>query len=354
MSGVPLIRRAAVAVLLVCGLTTPWVTAAPAAASGASGAAGDRVTAFEPSTLTATSDRDWWVLGTARCDGAKCLAIMRTADAGKSFTALPTPWSPTAGGPVVGELLFANARDGYAFGPGLWSTHDGGHSWRELRIGAGEDVAAADGYVYALVSNSGSSELLRSPVSHDAWRVLHTPAAPTPLSGLGARGRTVLVQGRGRVMVSHDGGAHFSYGGRLPVGAFCGFDQTADSSVMWAYCNRAVAGGEGPVIRSSNSGASWTRLAGGGTIDGPPQTFAAASASVAVLAGYQRLYRTTNGGGAWSPVAGLPAAFSAVDLAFSDATHGVAIGGVGSGRRFRLVLYATDDGGASYRRVKID
>ena len=90
-----------------------------------------------------------------------------------------------------------------------------------------------------------------------------------------------------------------------------------------------------------------------GVPDGPIQGFAAASGELGVIAAYQRMYRTTDGGSHWSPVLGLPTAFSATSIGFSDSTHGWAIGGVGSGRSWRMRLYYTTDAGASYHLVRI-
>ena len=79
--------------------------------------------------------------------------------------------------------------------------------------------------------------------------------------------------------------------------------------------------------------------------------FAAASASTAVL-GANRLERTTDGGAHYTPVSGIEPVTAFQYLGFTDATHGVAIGYVGStpapdGER----VYVTSDGGASYHLV---
>jgi len=110
---------------------------------------------FQPGDFTSASDLDWWLLGTARCGEVKCLRIVRTEDGGRTFVVVPAPPGSTSVQATVGHLRFANERDGYAFGPESWSTHDGGRTWRQVPIGYASDLAAADGYAYALVSDRG-------------------------------------------------------------------------------------------------------------------------------------------------------------------------------------------------------
>jgi len=331
---------AVAAVLVVCGLSAER-------AAGGSPQAG-----FQPGDFTATSATDWWVLGTVRCGRTQCLAIRRTINGGRSFTAVPPPPSSTAQQANMGRLRFADMRDGYAFGPQLWSTHDGGRTWRQARIGFTDDLATADGYVYALVSDLGPTVLMRSPVASDRWRTLHVFGTTAP-GGLSVEGRTVFVQRQGNVLISIDGGAHFRRGGRLPTGTNCQFDAAGSSGVVWALCFRAAADPGGELVRSADDGVTWTPVPLTGLPVGPVQALAAASPTVVVIAGYQRLYRTTDGGASWSPAAGLPDRFYATYLGFSDDSDGVAIGGVGSGRSFRTQLYSTFDAGASYQRVAL-
>ena len=52
---------AAVAVVALCGLLAGSVTASPVP------------TGFRPGDFTATSELDWWVLGTTYCGRAQCL-----------------------------------------------------------------------------------------------------------------------------------------------------------------------------------------------------------------------------------------------------------------------------------------
>lgn len=328
------------AIVVVRGLLAGRATAGPVPSG------------FQPGDFTATGDLDWWVLGTTHCGRAQCLALARTTDGGRTFTAVPTPPSSTAEQATVGQLRFANARDGYAFGPELWSTHDGGRTWRQVPIGYASELAAADGYAYAVVSGRGPSELMRSPVGRDRWKVLPTRGVLIP-SSLEVHGKTVIVETQRRALISDDWGAHFRLGGRLPVGMGCKFDTAAGTPVLWALCFRAAANPGGDLLRSSNAGGSWSRATTSGTQNQPIEYFAAAAADTWVIAGYQGLYRTTNGGTTWSQASGLPTGFSAFYLGFTDPTHGVAIGGYGSGRHWRIRLYGTSDGGASYHLIPI-
>ena len=63
------------------------------------------------------------------------------------------------------------------------------------------------------------------------------------------------------------------------------------------------------------------------------------------------LFRTTDGGASWSRVAAPSAGWTY--LGFTDATHGVALGNFGTGGRQDSRLYYTTDGGASYHYVPI-
>jgi photosystem II stability/assembly factor-like uncharacterized protein len=78
--------------------------------------------------------------------------------------------------------------------------------------------------------------------------------------------------------------------------------------------------------------------------------FAAASATTAVV-GFQRLYRTVDGGTRWAPVG--PAGLTWSYLGFTDPTHGVALGYLGPESPNHARLYYTTDGGASYHELPI-
>jgi hypothetical protein len=295
---------------------------------------------FEPESFTATGELTWWLLGEAPCGAHMCTSIVRTRDGGRTFTRIPAP----AAGNLY-ELRFADAADGYAYGGlQLWSTHDGGHSWTLLRVGGAVDaLAVADGYAYAVVS---TSTLIRSPVGRDRWTAVRGLGRGM-LSGLWVQGSAVIIQAGNRLLVSNDKGAHFTRVRGVVHAGDCGYDAAIDPSVIWALCTTGMAPDD--VLRSADSGKSFSSVAQ--VPDGPIDAFAAASTTAAVASGQGPLFRTTDAGTSWSPVVAPSAAWTY--LGFTDATHGVALGNFGSGRRQQSRLYYTTDGGASYHFVPI-
>ena len=104
-----------------------------------------------------------------------CGAILRTTDGGRNFTALEAPRASLAGrlSPSgYSQIRFADLKDGFAYGPDLYATHDGGTTWHPVDVGGNViDLAISDGEVYATVSPNGSDSgrLMRSPVGQDQW-----------------------------------------------------------------------------------------------------------------------------------------------------------------------------------------
>jgi photosystem II stability/assembly factor-like uncharacterized protein len=103
------------------------------------------------------------------------------------------------------------------------------------------------------------------------------------------------------------------------------------------------------VLLSTNSGNTFTTAAQ--VPDGPIDSFAAASGTVAVASSQGPLFRTGNAGASWARVKAPPANWTY--LGFTDATHGVAIGGFGKGGQQDYRLYYTTDAGVSYHLVTI-
>jgi photosystem II stability/assembly factor-like uncharacterized protein len=296
---------------------------------------------FQPQSFTAISEFTWWLLGTAPCGSHTCTAIVQTTDGGTTFTRIPAPRTPTV------SIRFADASDGYAYGRQLWSTHDDGKTWTRQRLGATiDELAIADGYVYALVLSHDRSNLMRSAVGADQW---------SPVGGLGrgylsslwVQGSTVIIQSANRLMVSNDQGMHFvRVRGVLHAGD-CGYDAVAGPFAIWALCTTGMAPDD--ILLSTNSGNTFTTAAQ--VPNGPINAFAAASSAVAVASGQGWLYRTMNSGGRWIATAAPSADWTY--LGFTDATHGVALGNFGNGRRQDSRLYYTTDAGASYHYVPI-
>jgi len=306
---------------------------------------------FEPSSFTAISDTNWWLIGQAPCSVKPCTSIVRTENGGASFVGLPAPRTSQ-----VSQIRFANPRDGYAFDPELWMTTDGGESWTQLTAPQGvSDLEISGGYAYAVTAvGSGQSILERFPVGSSVGDTL--PGAGHPIGGLWAQGATVIVDSQtnnasgNEMLISQNNGETFQRFAPPPSVA-CIF-QAPDPSVIWAECPTGMLSG---VWLSTDGGANWQATGGDAHASGMPAepnsaAFGAASGTTAVY-GYQQLYRTGNGGKSWSELS-KPAGITGWNyVAFTDPLHGVALGQSGGNSE---QLYYTTNGGLSYHLVSIN
>jgi photosystem II stability/assembly factor-like uncharacterized protein len=334
--------------------TSPATTTAPVPAVGPPG--GPVPADFQATSFTAVSLDAWWMLGTARCltGSGTCGAILRTTDGGSVFAGIP---SPPVNASDVSQLRFASPLDGYAFGPELWQTADGGATWANVSIpGPVTELEAADGEAYVLVTgagsaNSTSNELLTAPIGSQQWRQVSTPTplgygAQFALSGpnlyvLGGNGDAVLFY-------STDQGAHFSH--RVdPCTAGLGGSVAAaadGSSTLWAACPTGMMA---EAMLSTDGGVSW-RIATQTEEFPNSLKLAAASSSVALASpsyqtGSGALVRTTNGGSSFTVVLSGSSSSTGSWAGFSDLARAYAL--------LAGSLFESTDGGGTWRSVAL-
>jgi len=321
---------------------------------------------FQPTSFTAVSLDEWWMLGTARCltGSGTCGAIVRTTNGGSSFAGIP---SPPVGASGVTQLRFANARDGYAFDPELWATTNGGTSWvRVATPGTVTELEAADGETYALACSPGSAtcrsmELLRSSVGSLSWQQVSTPTPLAYRSQFAVSGPDLYVlAGNGPPLVllySSDKGAAFNK--RVdPCTAELGGNLTAaadGSPTLWAAC---PTGTEATVELSSNGGTTWREAE---PIEaGFPNSLRLAGASSSVALAWPggqgsmdlpaALVRTTNGGKSYSAV--LSRSWRVSWAGYSDPVRAYALVTETSGTS-SIHLLESNNGGATWSQVVI-
>ncbi len=156
-----------------------------------------------PVSASFVSASTGWLLGIRPCRKRTCstLQMRKTTDGGRRWLAVPAPpapaWStPRSPAGSVSQVAFADAADGWAFGPGLWATHDGGASWH--RVGthglAVTSLAASDGRAVATFSRCGRQSrcdrfaVYAAAITADNWR---------PVRGAAGRGfATVITSGK--------------------------------------------------------------------------------------------------------------------------------------------------------------
>lgn len=316
---------------------------------------------FYPQSFTAISELTWWLLGSQPCPAsgaqAPCAGILRTTDGGRTFAAIQAPTAPlsTSGAGTTGysQLRFADAQNGFAYGPALYSTHDGGTSWDRVDVGGTvTDLAISAGEVYAIVATGDASHLMRSPVGQDHWATV-APAGEVS-GGLWVLGSEVIVQsGNGTgygadLLVSQNGGEGFSRQPAPSPGLPCDF-QARSPQTIWAQC---ATGTESGIWYASDYVAGFANARASGLPPLPNSAVFAAASNATTVAGYQQLYRTSDAGATWTPV-GPSGIAQWTYLGFSDPTHGVAIGYLGQIAPANERLYYTTDGGQSYHLVPL-
>lgn len=350
--------------------TKTSATSTTSTTSASDGPTGTPVPAgFSPQSATFVSTAEGFVLGKAPCNTGTCTTIVRTTDAGKTWLAIPAPdvalSSPSAGGGGVDSIRFADPLDGWVFGSTLWSTHDGGAKWSKVSLPASVSadtvlsLAASAGRVYALFGGSTSpAQLLATTPTSDSWSVVVSNA------GILDEGKIVLQGSSGWLLANGPSGELFlrSEGSSwvkttAPCGPPAGAPALAAASPteIFAVCSGGAAAGQQPknVLASTTAGQSFVQV-GQAPPGGDLDDIAIASPSVEVVAassGASYLYRSTDGGSAWSTVIADPSLGGAPfhDLGFTTSQQGIVIEGdaYASGSRFLM----TYDAGATWQAI---
>jgi photosystem II stability/assembly factor-like uncharacterized protein len=158
-----------------------------------------------PLSVTFVGVATGWVMGQAipagQCDrpaAPDCVVLQRTDTAGAAWRTVSAP--PThgpAGATGVSQTRFLTPSDGWAFGPQLWSTHDGGQTWTRiptggLRVTALETRGQRVFAVWARCTGTGADfashctgfTVYSSPAGSDSW----APVSATVTAGPGPAG----------------------------------------------------------------------------------------------------------------------------------------------------------------------
>jgi hypothetical protein len=330
---------------------------------------------FQPTSITMISGSIGAVIGQAGTPGHcgppvadDCTSLAGTADYGSTWYGVSAPvTSAPDGGAGVSQLRFLNLSDGWAYGPELWTTADGGRSWTQvptlgLRVAALE--AAGDRALVVLASCQGSGPAYAgdctafSLYSLGAGTTVLQPVTlsiPATLSA-GALGTasqagsaSLVIKGNaaspdngtgylyapsGDILSGPAGGGSWSYAGKAPCapggipagGAPQGGELAAGASGLLLDCPKAGAAGPGQ-LWSSADGARWSPVTAAGGA-GLPRSMAATSTGQVLLATTAGILTVTlPGPGAWHTATiegGTPAGGFAY-VGMTSAARGVAL-----------------------------
>lgn len=336
---------------------------------------------FKPASVTFVSDQVGWVLGTAPCTHKPCTSIVRTVDGGASWRGIPAPkasLSVASGDPsAIDQLRFADRRDGYADGAGLWETHNGGATWARQRTVAGigrafvGDLAVAGRSVYALVTGTdpkyGGSDshlrLARADVATGRFSVIADLGRNREADKLTAADnvvylRTVRIRGRGNGTLVRVTGRTL-HRTNLPV-AGCDELTASTARALLLVCGGGAATGAmgtRKLYGSADSGRTFHRLRSPGRGAGYDTEGVADAggghaviATVGAAAGILR--STDNGARSWHTSLEIPnGEFN--DLGFEDHHQGVVVVSAYRAHHHLASLYRTRDGGSSWTRLTI-
>jgi photosystem II stability/assembly factor-like uncharacterized protein len=232
---------------------------------------------------------------------------------------------------LVSRVRFANASDGWLFGPEVWATHDGGTTWHQVAAlgGVVDNLEAANGIAWALMGSAEgvSATVYAAPVGTDNWR----PAGPDVVSagiGISLHGKVgYTATPDGSVMALGSAGVE-QRGAPCTASNLAAVAAASDVDVAAVCAADPAAGSSTKTLLLSHDGGRTWATAGSAPRGGQTNGLAAASAHtfvVAATSGASYLYRSTDAGKTWSTVFTDDGGAPFADLGFTDATHGVAV-----------------------------
>ncbi|MCL4486862.1 MAG: YCF48-related protein [Chloroflexi bacterium] len=311
-----------------------------------------------------------WALGQyGNANGIVTTAVRVTVDGGRSWQATGAP--PTRmvlGGPAVSKIRFANTRDGWTFDPGLFSTHDGGHTW--IDESPSGDVIAVEpdgGTVWAVertckdavAKNDCRFALLLSNQGAQGWQPAPTPLPATVLRHVRVSTEQAWIlsteagslAGR-QLWVTRDGGQTWSEPNPSASISRCEHVAMDETRQLWLLCGGATATNmqQKWLLVSQDEGKHWTKIGDqtlpwlGGIMDLDVVSHQRAFIALARYA----VIATTDGGGTWQPTrlteGDVLGGYRRV--LFVDEWHGWALPG-------QWYVDRTEDGGITWEEVAL-
>jgi photosystem II stability/assembly factor-like uncharacterized protein len=345
---------------------SPPTRLTPSASTPADGTEPARVPAdLAPTSITFVNFNDGWVIGQAAgCGQGYCTTMAKTTNYGQSWTPVPAPRTGAPDSSTgVSQVRFLDPENGWAFGPQLYETHNGGQSWVPIntygmRVTDLETVGGMAYAVFAQCTGTGSDfaadcqnvSVYSSPVDSNTWTLMST------LNGLGFNGGNVS----GKIVLNGavNGGEGYFYApdGLLYSGAATEgttWQMAADQALpcqpssaqsdgqpsggqlaAWGSGDLALAcpagaggtaagGTQEQVSTSSDGGQSW-QPQGTLTVKGSATSLTATTTGTLALATTGGIYRSADGGQSWQQTEeGPPGGFSYVGM--TNAVKGVAV-----------------------------
>ena len=327
---------------------------------------------FQPTSITFVSSRLGAAIGQGQpaglCTGqSTCTSVAGTDDYGKTWFGVSAPAAGLPDGASgVSQLRFLNENQGFAFGPALWVTEDGGASWSQVGLPSGvrvTDLETVDGQVLAVWAQCQGDGIdfaadcsrftLETAAAGDAgqssgWQPV--PGATALRSGASASsvvltlsagasaepssGSVYLLAPDGRLLAGGLTGQRLTASGRVPKGCLPGPPQpgtgtpseallTYQSGSLYLLCS---GGARAVLYESGDGGHSWLRQPAVPE-HGTASSLAAGAAGLVVIATTEGLVESPDNGQTWrlalGPGRGPGSGFAYVGM--TDQSRGVAL-----------------------------